>query len=89
MVNYILWYLGLVNIVTFVVWGIDKYKAIKKKRRISEKKLLILTIFWGFIWAIAGMQLFRHKTIKSKFLYYFWAIVLIWFVWLGIFLYNI
>ena len=35
MMNIILYYLLAVNIATFLLYGIDKYKAKKGKRRIS------------------------------------------------------
>ena len=75
-----IYYLLIINIITFVVWGIDKRKAIKKKWRIKEKTLLILTALGGFIGAFLWMNLFRHKTVKSKFLYYFRGLIFIWLV---------
>ncbi|MEI7918658.1 MAG: DUF1294 domain-containing protein [bacterium] len=36
-------YLLLINLITFIVRGVDKYKATAQKRRISEKNLLIFT----------------------------------------------
>ncbi|HOG15598.1 MAG TPA: DUF1294 domain-containing protein, partial [Candidatus Absconditabacterales bacterium] len=47
------------------------------KWRFSEKQLLILVGLGGFVGSILGMQIFRHKTIKSKFLYWFRGIVFI------------
>jgi len=46
-----LYYLLIINIITFILWGIDKRKAIKKQWRIKEKTLLILTALGGFIGA--------------------------------------
>jgi uncharacterized membrane protein YsdA (DUF1294 family) len=39
----LIWYFVAINIATFIVWGIDKWKANNAKRRISEKVLLIMT----------------------------------------------
>ena len=55
------------NIVTLVLFGIDKYLAIHNRYRISEKSLLFLTIIGGSIGAISAQKLFRHKTIKFKY----------------------
>lgn len=60
-------YLLIVNIVTFLSMGIDKYKAKKGKRRIQEKTLLTLVVLGGGIGGIAGMYVFRHKTQKPRF----------------------
>ena len=56
----------LANIVCFLLYGIDKFKAKKNLWRISEKTLLL----WGAaapFGGIAGMKFFRHKTQKAKF----------------------
>ena len=60
-------YFVIINIVSFVVYGCDKYKARRGKLRISERSLLMLALFGGSIGALLGMHLFRHKTRKIKF----------------------
>ena len=40
------YYLLGINAVTFIVYGIDKYKAKKAKWRISEATLLLLAVTW-------------------------------------------
>ncbi len=55
------------NFVTFAVYGYDKKCAIKNKRRISERKLIIMGLCFGGIGAFLGMQIFRHKTKHLKF----------------------
>ncbi len=55
------------NIVVFLLYGIDKYKAVKNRWRISEKVLLTCTILMGGVGAFLGMQVFRHKTKKPIF----------------------
>ena len=60
-------YLVVINVVTFVVYGIDKRRAIKGKWRISEKALIMLAVCGGSIGAWIGMQVFRHKTKHLKF----------------------
>lgn len=60
-------YLIAVNLTAFIVYGIDKLKAVKGKWRISERTLLLFAVFGGSAGALAGMFLFRHKTQKAKF----------------------
>ena len=69
MMNIILYYLLAVNIATFLLYGIDKYKAKKGKRRISEATLLTMAAIGGSIGAWAGMRLWHHKTMHKKFKY--------------------
>lgn len=57
----------LINIITFVVYGIDKWKAQRNRWRISEKMLLFLAIIGGSVGALAGMYTFHHKTLHKKF----------------------
>ena len=67
--NIILYYLLAVNIATFFLYGIDKYKAKKGKWRISEATLLTMAAIGGSIGAWAGMRLWHHKTKHKKFKY--------------------
>ena len=62
-------YLLAVNIATFLLYGIDKYKAKKGKWRISEATLLTMAAIGGSIGAWAGMRLWHHKTMHKKFKY--------------------
>ena len=61
------WYLVGINILTFLIYGLDKYLAIKKTYRISEYSLLVLSFFGGSIGALLAMKVFRHKTRKKSF----------------------
>ncbi len=61
-------YLIFINIITFFIYGADKYKAQKKKWRIPEKKLFLLALIGGSIGAEAGMLCFRHKTKHLRFM---------------------
>ena len=55
------------NLVVLLVYGLDKHKAIRHKRRISEKALLLQTLIFGGIGAFIGGSLFRHKINKWYF----------------------
>ena len=65
----IICYILAVNIVTFLLYGIDKYKAKKNQWRISEATLLTMAAIGGSIGALAGMRLWHHKTMHKKFKY--------------------
>lgn len=58
---------GIWNIVVFLIYGLDKYRAVKRKRRIKENHLIILAYLGGGIGAFIGMLIFRHKIRKMKF----------------------
>ncbi len=61
-------YLLLINGITFLVFGLDKWKAARRKWRISEKTLFRLSLVGGSIGGILGMVLFRHKTKHIRFI---------------------
>ncbi len=65
--KYLLIYLLAMSVVTFVVYGIDKYKAKKNLWRIPEKVLILLAFIGGSLGALIGMGVFHHKTRKIKF----------------------
>ena len=71
------YYLLGINAVTFIVYGIDKYKTKKAKWRISEATLLLLAVLGGSIGAWMGMKVWHHKTMHKKFKYGIPAILLI------------
>lgn len=62
MTQTIVYYLIALNIVIFLVYGIDKIKAKQKIRRIREASLLVLAVLGGSIGALLGMYVWHHKT---------------------------
>lgn len=62
-------YIVMMNLVSFALMGIDKYKAKKKAWRIPEATLFLFAIFGGSIGSILGMFLFHHKTRHWYFLF--------------------
>lgn len=86
MSDFIFYYLIFINIITFIFYAVDKFKAKKKLTRIKELTLLNLSLFGGCFLAIFSMYLFHHKTRKKLFvigniimciiyiliIYYFW-----------------
>ncbi|WP_284139797.1 MULTISPECIES: DUF1294 domain-containing protein [unclassified Virgibacillus] len=62
----ILYYLSL-NVLGFVLMGVDKEKAKKHKWRIPEQQLLTLVLLGGGVGVWSGMRFFHHKTRHTKF----------------------
>ena len=56
------------SLITFVAFGIDKLKAKRGSSRISERRLLLLSLIGGAAGAMCVMLLFRHKTQHLKFI---------------------
>ena len=63
----LVYWLVLVNLIAFVMYGLDKAYAKKGARRIPERSLLFWAWIGGSIGAFLGMKLFHHKTLKVKF----------------------
>ena len=57
----------VVNLWTFILFGLDKIRAEEGTWRVSEGTLLAWAFFGGSIGAYAGRALFRHKTRKQPF----------------------
>jgi len=75
--------LPILNLISLVAFGIDKFNSKKRGYRIPESRLLLLA-FIGPFGALTGMLLFRHKTRKIKFLLVptfalLQAVLLIWY----------
>ena len=65
----LLYYLLATNLLTFLAFGLDKWKARHKHWRISEAALLLLAALGGSPAALLAMYLFHHKTLHNKFRY--------------------
>ena len=63
----ILTYLEIVNLIAFVLMGIDKRRARRGMWRIPEATLILSAVIGGGVGVLAGMLLFRHKTRKPRF----------------------
>ena len=67
----LLWLL-IINLVTFLVFGLDKWKAKRKEkkesvRRVPEKTLFLLAALGGSVGALIGMRVWHHKTLHKSF----------------------
>ena len=70
-------YLAIINVATFLTYGLDKWKAKRSKWRIREAALLTLAVLGGSIGAWLGMIVWHHKTQHKKFKYGIPAIILV------------
>ena len=64
----LIYYLLGINLLTFFIYGIDKWKARRDKWRVPEATLLMLAALGGSVGALLGMFVFHHKTKHKKFL---------------------
>ena len=64
---YIHLYLIIINIITFALYGLDKWRAMTRQWRIREKRLIGLALIGGSVGAMIGMMIFHHKTRKWYF----------------------
>ena len=62
-------YLFAINVVTFLLYGIDKWRAKRARWRIPESVLLGLAAIGGSVGAWLGMGIWHHKTQHKKFRY--------------------
>ena len=72
----LLLYLFLINLLGFVLYGVDKAKSKGRGRRIPERVLLWVARLGGGVGCWMGMMLFRHKTKHNRFM----ALVPLWTV---------
>lgn len=83
----LLLYLILINLLGFVLYGVDKAKSKGKSRRIPERTLLWVARLGGGVGCWLGMMLFRHKTKHTRFMILvplwivLWAAAVVLLVW--------
>lgn len=61
-IKIILIFFAIMNLIGFILMGVDKYKAKNHLWRIPEATLFLFAICGGSIGSILGMFLFHHKT---------------------------
>lgn len=67
MTNTAMVYALAVNIIAFLMFGMDKMRAKRNEWRIPESSLLTVALIGGSVGAWMGMRFFHHKTRKPKF----------------------
>lgn len=82
--------LGLVviNLLTFSLYGVDKWKARHQRWRIPEATLLGLAVLGGSIGAWLGMKVWHHKTMHKKFKYGVPAIIIVQLLMVGYWMFR-
>ena len=70
-------YLISISLITFLLYGYDKFQARNNRQRVPELVLHILTLIGGTVGAFLGQILFRHKTRKWTFQLVFISIVVV------------
>ena len=60
-------WLAAVNVLAFVLFGLDKWFAVRGMWRISERTLFTVALLGGTAGALRGMSAFRHKTRHKTF----------------------
>jgi uncharacterized membrane protein YsdA (DUF1294 family) len=63
----LLTWLAIINLTTFLAFGLDKWRAGRTGRRIPENTLLLFAGLGGWPGGLFGLNLFRHKTAKWTF----------------------
>ena len=82
-------YLLIINIIAFILYGVDKKRAVKHQSRISESTLLWMARLGGGLGSWLGMIVFHHKKKHSKFLIrvplwiMIWTIAIVLFIAMG------
>lgn len=79
-------YLLFINIVAFVLFGIDKRRAVDQRTRIPESVLLWTARLGGGLGCVVGMYAFHHKKRKPKFLFRVPLWIILWMFALVIFI---
>lgn len=65
----LLLYLVAINLIAFFLYGLDKWKSRHDKWRITEARLLSVSILGGSLGAFLGMKIWHHKTLHPRFRY--------------------
>lgn len=69
MIKQAIFFLLIINLISFIIMMLDKYRAIKKQWRISERNLFLLAFLGGGFGIYIGMFIFKHKIRKKKFIF--------------------
>lgn len=80
MIEALTYYLLAINVITLIVYGVDKFKAIKNMWRIPELTLLGLAAAGGALGAWLGMKMWHHKTQHRKFTILVPLFIVVWVV---------
>ncbi len=65
--SYLVLYILVINTIGFMMTVLDKYYAKKHRWRIAEKSFFVIAMMGGAAGVVAGMKIFRHKTLHKSF----------------------
>ncbi|NLT39946.1 MAG: DUF1294 domain-containing protein, partial [Clostridiales bacterium] len=66
--QYLWGYLGIINLIAVILALLDKRAANRRRRRVKERTLLLVSFLGGSIAMLLTMLSIRHKTKKAKFM---------------------
>lgn len=66
-----LFYLLSINVISFILFGFDKFLAMRSKRRIPEKELFTVATIGGALGGLFAILVFNHKISKPSFMWRF------------------
>lgn len=61
-------YYIIINLINLVLFYLDKKRARNRQWRIPESTLLLVSLLGGALGGLIGMEMFKHKTKKMKFI---------------------
>ncbi|MBR3242719.1 MAG: DUF1294 domain-containing protein [Parasporobacterium sp.] len=76
--------IAVMNVVSFVLMGIDKRRARRGVWRISERTLFLTTACFGGLGGVLGMKVFHHKTQHWYFKVFFPVLLVVQIVLLAV-----
>ncbi len=82
-------YFGVINVITFTAFGMDKRFSIRGGWRFPEKTLLLFAASGGTVGALIGQRYFRHKTQKQPFKGILYGIAMLQLGLLGFIMVNV
>lgn len=62
-----IYYYLIINVLAFLLYGMDKGNAKRNTWRIRERTLILIAFLGGGIGAYLGMMVFHHKTKHTRF----------------------
>jgi uncharacterized membrane protein YsdA (DUF1294 family) len=68
---------GVMSVIAFILYGVDKYAARHGRQRIPENRLHLCSLLGGWPGALLALSMFRHKTRKQSFQVQFWLVTLL------------
>jgi len=68
---------GVLSLLAYITYALDKSAAIQQKRRVREDALHVLSLLGGWPGALLAQKKYRHKTKKKRFRFFFWITVIL------------